>query len=355
MKALTTVLAFVFFISVLALQVPPHTWWGLSFLGVLAPILWFLNLLLLCYWLWKPSWWAALTVLALVAGLGIVDDTIAISAENEPDERCLQVLSYNVSHFGKPKGYNQVKDSSRLNNIQRTKEFVDWVVSNPAPIKCFQEFYTFPNNPLFNVDDKLRQEGWNGVFISADTLRVNKSRFGVAIYSKFPVLDQGLIYIGPNRFNRGIWADVDVNGKTLRVINVHFQSAQLQRVRQKSQGGLDAFKKMFWVYRASLEERNKQLQLVVEFIKKSPYPVLLCGDFNSTPYSHIYQLLDDELDNAFEEKGSGLGFTFNHPKLFFLRIDHQFASDDFSVCAFKTRQDIPYSAHFPLEGWYKFE
>lgn len=341
------------FLAVSALHLPPELWWGLSVIGAFAPILLFFNLISLLYWVWKPSWWIALPVIGVLISLGLLHDTFTISSANAPEKHCVHVLSYNVSRFGKPKGYNFVGDSSKIKDLADTRRFIDWAVQNTAPIKCFQEFYTFSNNSLFDLDAKLKSAGWKHSFISADTLRVNKSRFGVSIYSKYPILSQGIIFIGTSRFNRGIWADVVVGEDTLRIVNVHFQSAQLQRTINKSNGGVDALRKMAWNYKASLDERNTQLRLVLSFIRESPHPVIMSGDMNSTPYSHVYQFLDKELTNAFEQKGKGFGFTFNHPKLFFLRIDHQFISEQLETCAFTTRQDVKYSAHYPIEGWFQ--
>jgi endonuclease/exonuclease/phosphatase (EEP) superfamily protein YafD len=35
--------------------------------------------------------------------------------------------------------------------------------------------------------------------------------------------------------------------------------------------------------------RSKQVQVMVEHMKNSPYPVLVCGDFNDVPWSYTYQ------------------------------------------------------------------
>lgn len=353
MKALTVILSLLLIIALSALHLPAFSWWGFSVIGLLSPLLWLLNLLLLVYWFWRPSWWVIFTVVALVAGIGLIGDTLAVSTASDPTPASLQLLSYNVSHFGKPKGYNFESDSGKLGDISQTRAFVAWVIEHPAPVKCFQEYFTFPGNALFDVDKKLKEQGWKHVTLSADTLSVNKSRFGLATYSKYPILAQGDIFIGSTRFNRGIWSDIKIGQDTLRVLNVHMQSAQLQRTSKKNKGIKDKLQKMFWMYRASLRAQNSQLEHVLAFIRKSPHPVILSGDLNSHPFSRVYQQLEQELENAFEQQGHGFGFTFNHPKLFFLRIDHQFVSDELEAVQFKTRQDIGFSEHFPLEGWYR--
>lgn len=355
LKVLSVVLALLFFLSLGALHISPVAGWGLAVAGVFAPFLWGLNLVLMGYWLCKRSWWAAFTALPLFLGVGIVEDTLAFTPETAAaGGSCFRVLSYNVSHFNKPREYNFSRDSVLLQEKEQLTSFIDWVVAQPAPVKAFQEFFTYANDPYFNVAERLHEQGWRYSFISADTLQVNKSRFGVAIFSKYPMVARGVIFVGPYRFNRGIWADIALEGDTLRVVNVHLQSAQLQRMKNTNSRFGEAARKMFWMYRSSLRERNYQLRQVMETIKQSPYPVVLTGDFNSTPYSYLYQVLDKHLQNAFEEKGNGFGFTFNHPKLFFLRIDHQFVSNNLAVCSFYTGEEVPYSAHFPIEGMYYF-
>lgn len=355
MKALTVILSVLLLVAIIALHIPASSWWGFSVIGLFSPFLWLLNLLLLLYWLWKPSWWLSPTVVALIAGTSLIGDTVSFSAAADPPSSALQVLTYNVSHFGKPKGYNFERDSSKLEDVNRIRAFVDWVTEHPAPVKCFQEFFTFPGNALFDVDKRLKEQGWSYVALSTDTLSVNKSRFGLATYSKYPILAQGVIFIGSSRFNRGIWSDIKVGQDTLRVLNVHMQSAQLQRTSKKNRSMKDKLRKMFWMYRASLRAQNDQLEQVMSFVQESPHPILLAGDLNSHPFSRVYQVLDKELDSAFEQKGNGFGFTFNHPKLFFLRIDHQFVSKELKTVQFRTRQDIGFSEHFPLEGWYMWE
>ena len=354
-KVLTVLLSLLLFASIIALNLPPEIWWGLSFIGAVSPVLWAINALWLLFRLIKPSWWLAFTVAALVAGLGVVSDTIAFSVDDDIAPSSVQVLSYNVSHFTRPKGYHFEKDSAVLQNPERIKEFVGWVVDHPADIKCFQEYYNFSGNPIFDVHEKLRQQGWQYSYLSVDTLRINRSHFGVAIYSKYPITDSGLLFVGRTGFNRGIWADVSMGSDTVRVINVHLQSIQLQRTLHKNQerGKKESIKNTYWAFRESQKEIIQQLRIVQDFIRQSPHPVLLAGDFNSTPYSHVYQILDDELENAFTEKGSGFGFTFNHPTISFLRIDHQFVTSGLKVSEFKTRQDVPFSAHYPIEGWYQ--
>lgn len=83
-----------------------------------------------------------------------------------------------------------------------------------------------------------------------------------------------------------------------------------------------------------------------EEIDKSPYPVIVCGDFNDVPNSYAYCKIGDRLQNAFVEKGSGIGRTFSNisPTL---RIDNIFTDKIFTISQF-TRVRNNLSDHFPI-------
>jgi endonuclease/exonuclease/phosphatase (EEP) superfamily protein YafD len=103
------------------------------------------------------------------------------------------------------------------------------------------------------------------------------------------------------------------------------------------------------------KRRAEEFTVLQDWIKTSPYPVLVCGDFNEVPYSYIYGELRKSLKNSFEEKGQGFGFSFNHLP-YFIRIDHQFYNDKrLSVHDFTTYSKIKYSDHYPIMGTYSFK
>ena len=81
-------------------------------------------------------------------------------------------------------------------------------------------------------------------------------------------------------------------------------------------------------------------------IDKSPYPVIVCGDFNDVPNSYPYEKIGNGLQDAFVMKGSGIGRTFSgiSPTL---RIDNIFVDKLYSVHQF-TRIAKKLSDHFPV-------
>jgi endonuclease/exonuclease/phosphatase (EEP) superfamily protein YafD len=74
--------------------------------------------------------------------------------------------------------------------------------------------------------------------------------------------------------------------------------------------------------------------------------VIVCGDFNDVPNSYAYCTIGKGLQNAFTQKGSGLGRTFSGiaPTL---RIDNIFADKRFTINQF-VRDSKKISDHFPI-------
>ena len=73
-------------------------------------------------------------------------------------------------------------------------------------------------------------------------------------------------------------------------------------------------------------KRGVQAERVKEELNQSPYPVIVCGDFNDVPGSYTYETMRGNLRDAFVERGYGLGRSYNFlaPTL---RIDYIFFND----------------------------
>ena len=81
-------------------------------------------------------------------------------------------------------------------------------------------------------------------------------------------------------------------------------------------------------------------------IKKSPYKVIVCGDFNDTPVSYTYNTVKGDLIDSFEESGSGIGQSYNGAFPSF-RIDYVLHSKDIKSISYSCPK-IPLSDHFPV-------
>ncbi len=108
----------------------------------------------------------------------------------------------------------------------------------------------------------------------------------VSIFSRYPVSNVKTWYF-TDTYNKMIQADIHRDGKMFRIYNVHLQTTS-------SGGTLD-----------NCIRRYRQSRLLLSEIKKSPYPVLVCGDFNDIPLSYTVQnLLTFLKDISFSFKSS---------------------------------------------------
>jgi endonuclease/exonuclease/phosphatase family metal-dependent hydrolase len=92
--------------------------------------------------------------------------------------------------------------------------------------------------------------------------------------------------------------------------------------------------------------RSVQADIISSLVADSPYPVVLAADLNDVPNSYTYFTVRGSLQDAFLQKGYGLGRTFRglSPTL---RIDYIFADPRLRVRQFK-RVKKDYSDHYML-------
>jgi len=156
--------------------------------------------------------------------------------------------------------------------------------------------------------------------------------------------------IQDNSRGNSFYADVDINGKIIRVVNVYLEPFRLH----KSMFQFDGFGKqkdkistllshMTPTFKAH-EEQIKKIRKVIDF---SPYPVILAGDFNSVPNSYEYYSLGKDLQDAFLTVGNGISTSFHDYKVP-LRIDYIFTSKSIIPLSYKVDQSVKLSDHYPV-------
>jgi endonuclease/exonuclease/phosphatase family metal-dependent hydrolase len=92
--------------------------------------------------------------------------------------------------------------------------------------------------------------------------------------------------------------------------------------------------------------RARQARTVAAHIRECPYPVIVSGDFNDTPISYTYHILDKQLKDAFSEAGFGISNTYNGFIPLF-RIDYVLYSRRFNAISYQC-DPIELSDHFPV-------
>ena len=177
----------------------------------------------------------------------------------------------------------------------------------------------------------------------------------MTFFSKYPIIDTGIFDFGQeDNAQQLIYADIQLRNTTVRVFSIHLQSVRfgtqeyesLSQMKRSEKDGFKDSRTIIGKLKRGYQARSVQADIVNDFIRKSPYPVILCGDFNDVPNSYAYETIGKGLQNAFEEKGVGLGRTFSGiaPTL---RIDNIFIGPQYQVSQF-IRVNKKLSDHFPI-------
>lgn len=330
-------------------EISPNRFWYSSFLSLMIPAGISLLIVAFIYWSIKRNILLLLPLILLLINWKYIERTVSFSAR-EDKTAGLSVLSYNIRLFNV---YPQFADKT----FSSSRKIIDFVKKSEADVLCLQEFYNDPKDTLFNTIHRIRKK-YKYYYFSETYKNRSGASFGMIIFSKYPIKNRGKVVFHEGSNNQTIYADVLLPHTTVRIYNMHLQSMSINdkeiaesNFDTKSQANvLNAFTK----FKKGTINRSIQVDTLVGHIKASPYKVIVCGDLNDPPYSYTYEKLSDELNNAFEEKGNGLGITFNG-RIPFLRIDQQFCDKDIEVAYFETQKNILYTDHFPITAGYLFK
>lgn len=327
------------------------THWLAGMIMIAIPAVWVLNLVAIFVWLPFRPWRSWLSGLVVILGIILFGNRTFVwhtPKQPAPGYKAIQLLSYNVHEFG------EIDPWQRRASSPPVRRILNFVLRHEAPIKCFQEFYNSQLIADYNIIKRLDEAGYRySTFLHPEIINQNDADIGVAIFSRLPIVASGKeVFDNHNGF---VWANIKVGTDTIRVINVHLHSMGIRVgkvLRQNEMKGVQhETRGVFSALRTGFIDRNNEIKKVLACIEESPYPVLVTGDHNDTPYSVVYEQMRRHLPNSFEEAGHGFGFTYNRlPN--FIRIDHQFHDPSIPVLDFETINYIKYSDHYPIVGTY---
>jgi len=318
-----SLIAAMLLLSYLLQYVEPNHFAYLSVLSLAVPLLIILNILFVIYWLLKVKKQLILSLLILIIGYSHVLSLYKFSSsKNIDNENNISIMNYNVRLFNL---YDWIPEKSIETQI------VNLIKEEQPDIVSFQEYYKHDNVDLSFY--RYKYENLSG----------EKVENGQAIFSKYPIVNSGSIDF-PDTENNAIFADVVKGIDTIRIYNVHLQSSGINTDvnKLKSENSERLFKRVVKTFK----KQQSQAELFLSHKNESPYKVIVCGDFNNTPYSYVYRKIKGELVDTFEEAGNGFGRTFDF-KYFPVRIDFILVDKSFSINGFKSF-DEKLSDHFPI-------
>lgn len=323
------------FLSYLSPYINPNLFRWAAFFGTAFP--WFLmaNVVLLGVWAFRLNRFAVYHLGMLVFGWQHVTAFVGLNiSQNVAPESAITVATHNLG--GLFRGIN-LEDDEWAGIFTN---YVQFLKDNGDPgILCVQE----TGRKFFKaLGPKLGLP---------HTFELNRS--GTAILSRYPILRGGQLPFGQKE-NTSIWADVRIGKHTVRVYNVHLQSNKVtyetERVIEdsnlKEEETWRGISRVLRKVGGATSVRAGQAATLRDLIAASPYPVILCGDFNDTPNSFVYDCLATTLNDSFREKGFGIGTTFAGA-IPFLRIDYILTDPTLKVYDCRVPRN-PISDHYPV-------
>ena len=276
-----------------------------------------------------------------------------LGSKNQFDEESrFSVLSYNISMLHTRGDFSREYDNAIYNSTAASIK--DYLLTHTADIICLQELWDDDSSSLFNISQSFKDNGYDH-YILAEPKYIPWRKRGLGIFSKYPIINSGKIFLNPNNFNGAAYADIAIQDDTIRIINVHLQSMQIDmnRYREKPSRIPLVFYDLVRTVSQTQTIRFKQLQQMLTYAENSPYPVVIGGDFNEPRYSYLYRYINANFQNAFQQTHRLPSPTFQY-KFIKVKIDHQFASDSLDIVSSKVHNQIDFTYHLPLEAEYHF-
>ena len=240
-------------------------------------------------------------------------------------------------------------------SLEGKMKMLKYINQQDADIVCLQEVLVYKNEKRLTLP-KLREAMSNYPYTYYDFKLYNQQRqFGNVVFSRYPLLNKQTIRF-ESRTNISSQCDVIVNHDTIRLIVNHLESFHINNEDLNLEDlNVTSFQESTLgqkLIRAN-KLRREQVSALCKAIRKSPYPIIAVGDFNSLPISWVYWRMNLGLRDCFAESSFGqYGGTYQR-KGVKVRIDYIFLSRSFKPieCYVGSAE---HSDHYPVIatfGW----
>lgn len=337
-------------LSYLSIYISPAKFWAISIFGMAYPIIIITNLLFILLWIGFRRNYFLISFVAILVGFNLIGKFVQfnLTVKHISPIESISVLSYNVHNFSQ-----KSKKGAFDKNIQH--EIFNFIESQNSDIVCLQEFNYIGENIYASHAQLKQQLGSNNYYFESYFNPKKNKVFGMATFSKFPIINSGNLDLAETR-KFGTFIDIIQTDDTIRVYNIHLESISLNYIDYSFVTGIntgDSIQKpntrlLLNKLRKASINRSKQVLVLKNHILNSPYPVVICGDFNELSCSYNYKNLSAGMHDAFVESGSGIGKTFASILPAF-RIDYILSDAHFNTFDYE-EININLSDHFPIKA-----
>ncbi len=342
--------------SVSSKYISPENFWFLAFIGLAFPIILIANICFVIFWITQFRLHAIFSIIAILLSaktcLGFVQLDFRTSKIEKTD---IKIMSYNSMLFDL---YNWSK-----NNKSRNIILTSIAEENPE-ILCLQEFYTSEEKGDFNnIDTVTNLITAKNFHVEYTTTMRGNDHWGIATFTKYPILKKGKIEFNTRSNNICIYTDVLINKDTVRIYNMHLQSISFSKANYKFiadvkddttdvKNEMEESKSILRRIKRAFVKRAIQADGIALHIASCKYKVIVCGDFNDTPASYVYHTIRGSLKDAFIESGAGFeqSYAGKFPRF---RIDYILHSSQFSSKNYHHLSET-ITDHYPIVSYISF-
>ncbi|OZI08923.1 hypothetical protein BWI93_06750 [Siphonobacter sp. BAB-5385] len=342
------------------------THWLTGFWLIGMPEVMILVALFTLFWFFKNVRRAWLPLFVLILGWPFWQRTIGFSTKPpiaaSENHKTLNVTTFNTTFF-------TVSTYWHTKNRSLPQTMLNWLQRSDSDLLCMQEYYNWDNPALpdlFKSTALLQKAGFiykaqlkNLNWYTGEARTGEAGYLGPVLFSKYPIINQSYsVFENAGGHNGYVRADIKKGADTIRVISVHLFSMGVRVGKvvkaANSKSAKAETRSIIQQLKAGFIAHNEEIEEVLQKeVKNSPYPVILCGDYNEVPTGIAYGKTRQYLKNSFEEAGNGFGFTLNRSP-WFIRIDNQFHSNHFKVLRHQVHREVKGSDHFPVQVLYEY-
>ncbi|MDB5247690.1 MAG: hypothetical protein JWQ40_2084 [Segetibacter sp.] len=324
-----------FLIACLVPYLNPSVWWFMGLLGLSVPYLALtLVFFIFFWWVVKPVW-SIIPIITLLIGwkqLSVLFATNKYETFTEKkDSTHIRIVDWNIRSLV---GLSDKADKKRLDRAT----IPETIIAQNPDIICLQEF-----NSSAAQNNFIRfQEKYPYYYFSKDFEREKQDyQAGSVIFSKFPIVDSGKVQFPGTSSESLIYADIETPRKIIRVFTTHMQSfkfkqedyERIEKIKNTEEKALPASKSIIEKMKLAYTKKGEQANIVRDALDKSPYPAVICGDFNDVPNSYTYFHIRNNWQDVFLATSLGIGRTYLAvaPTL---RIDYILPDNNFYIQQF---------------------
>ena len=320
------------------------------------------NFVMIVAWFFINYRFALISVFLILLNINNIDRHFQFNATDVPEKvpGAIKVMSYNAQLFG------LYTDSDMDKRRADNSKVMAYLREENPDIVCFQEYFWDKSESLnFHKTDTILtilglddNENYYYQYFP-DTLR-NAYYYGLAIFSRYRIVNTGVVPTDSSS-NAIIFIDFKFRSDTIRLYNAHLASLHMNATDYETSRQVTnneytdpAFdknaKRLLRKLTDASVKREKQVDSLRKHIDESPYPVIVCGDFNDTPASYCYNKVAHNLKDVFRESGHGFGYTYHGANMPHYRIDCILHDKKYISFGYTVGTQLKVSDHYPVHA-----